>query len=57
MFLGGRTATCTLAELDDFVTERGNPGNRRGVGRMLGSELGEVAAAEIERLGAPDWPT
>ena len=52
-FLDGRTATCLLAELDDFVTERGNPGNRRQVAGVTVEVNAPILAGGIDLVDTP----
>jgi small GTP-binding protein len=52
-FLDGRTATCRLAELDDFVTERGNPGNRRQVASVTVELDVPILARGLELVDTP----
>jgi small GTP-binding protein len=52
-FLDGRTAACTFAELDDFATERGNPGNRRGVASVAVEVDAPILARGMELVDTP----
>jgi len=52
-FLDGRTATCPLDELDDFVTERGNPGNRREVAGVTVEVNAPILARGMELVDTP----
>jgi small GTP-binding protein len=52
-FLGGRTAARPLAELGDFVTERGNPGNRREVASVTVDVDAPILARGVELVDTP----
>jgi GTP-binding protein EngB required for normal cell division len=52
-FLDGRTATCAFAELDDVVTERGNPGNRRGVAGVTVEVDAPILARGMDLVDTP----
>jgi small GTP-binding protein len=52
-FLDGRTATCPLAELNDFVTERGNPGNWREVAGVTIEVQAPILAGGMELVDTP----
>ena len=52
-FLDGRTATCPLAELNDFVTERGNPGNWREVADVTVEVKAPILAGGMELVDTP----
>jgi small GTP-binding protein len=53
VFLDGRTATGPLAGLDDFVTERGNPGNRREVAGVTVEVNAPILARGVELVDTP----
>jgi small GTP-binding protein len=52
-FLDGRTAACPLAQLDDFVTERGNPGNWREVAGVTVEVNAPILARGMELVDTP----
>jgi len=53
VFLDGRTVTRPLGELDDFVTERGNPGNRREVAGVTVHVGAPILARGMELVDTP----
>jgi small GTP-binding protein len=53
VFLDGRTVTRPLGELDDFVTERGNPGNRREVADVTVHVDAPILARGMELVDTP----
>jgi hypothetical protein len=53
MFRDGRAETFPLSALDDLVTERGNPGNRRGLASVTVSAAAPVLARGVELVDTP----
>jgi small GTP-binding protein len=53
VYSDGRTATCPLAEVGDFVTERGNPGNRRQVAGVTVEVNAPILARGVELVDTP----
>jgi GTP-binding protein EngB required for normal cell division len=53
VFGDGRTETFPLSALDDLVTERGNPGNRRGVASVTVAVDAPVLAGGVELVDTP----
>jgi GTP-binding protein EngB required for normal cell division len=62
-FLDGHDEKQPLAALADLVTERGNPGNRRGIARVTVSLAAPVLAGGVELVDTPgtgsvfEWDT
>ena len=52
-FAGGHEERHSLAALDDLVTERGNPGNRRGIDRVIVYVDASVLADGVELVDTP----
>jgi small GTP-binding protein len=52
-FHDGSTAAIALADLSDFVTERGNPGNRRGVAGVTVRLDAPILARGVELVDTP----
>jgi Dynamin family len=52
-FLDGRAARVPLADLADLVTERGNPGNRRGVAHVTVCLDAPLLARGVELVDTP----
>jgi len=53
VFLDGRTASFPLGELNDLVTERGNPGNRRKITGVTVQLDAPILARGIELVDTP----
>jgi small GTP-binding protein len=52
-FTDGQTAHCPLSALEDFGTERGNPGNFRGVAAITVSLEAPILARGVEIVDTP----
>jgi len=52
-FLDGHDEKHPLADLDDLVTERGNPGNRRGIATVTAYLAAPVLAGGVELADTP----
>jgi small GTP-binding protein len=52
-FTNGQTAHCPLSALEDFGTERGNPGNSRGVAAITVSLEAPILARGVEIVDTP----
>jgi small GTP-binding protein len=52
-YASGRTEICPVDALDDLVTERGNPGNRRGVASVTVEADAPVLAHGLELVDTP----
>jgi small GTP-binding protein len=52
-FTDGRTAHCALAQLEDLGTERGNPGNSRGVAAITVRLRAPILARGVEIVDTP----
>jgi small GTP-binding protein len=52
-FTDGRTAHCPLSALEDFGTERGNPGNSRGVAAITVRLDSPILARGVEIVDTP----
>jgi GTP-binding protein EngB required for normal cell division len=52
-FVDGHQERLSLAALDDLVTERGNPGNRRGIDRVIAYVDAPVLATGVELVDTP----
>jgi small GTP-binding protein len=53
VFTDGRAARCPLSAIDEFGTERGNPGNRRGVASITVRLDAPILARGLEIVDTP----